>query len=46
MAEKNPYDKYKGLYQDATGKGAMVAEPLSSPELAAKNQKVNLRRKP
>jgi len=36
-AKTNPYDKYKGLYQDATGKGAVVPEPISTPELAARN---------
>lgn len=37
MAE-NIYDKYKGLYQDADGKGAIVPEPIAAPELALKNQ--------
>jgi len=36
-AKTNPYDKYKGLYQDATGKGAVVPEPIAAPQLAAMN---------
>lgn len=38
MPENNPYDKYKGLYSDATGKGAIVPEPIAPAELAQKNQ--------
>lgn len=37
MAETNPYDKYKGLYSDVTGRGAIVPEPISASELAMKN---------
>lgn len=36
-AKTNPYDKYKGLYQDATGKGAVVPEPIAASQLAAMN---------
>jgi len=36
-AKTNPYDKYKGLYQDATGKGVVVPEPIAAPQLAAMN---------
>lgn len=35
--DKTQYDKYKGLYQDATGKGVVVPEPISAPEIAAMN---------
>ncbi len=36
MAENNPYAEYSStqLYQDATGKGAMIAQPIADPKKA------------
>lgn len=40
MAESNPYAEYSStdLYNDGTGKGAVVAPPISDPNVAAENQ--------
>ena len=40
MAESNPYAEYSStdLYNDGTGKGAVVAPPISDPNIAAQNQ--------
>ena len=37
MDKTNQYDKYKGLYQDANGGGAILPEPIAPAELAARN---------
>lgn len=40
MAESNPYAEYSStdLYNDGTGKGAVIAPPISDPNIAAQNQ--------
>ena len=40
MAESNPYADYSStdLYNDGTGKGAVIAPPISDPNVAATNQ--------
>jgi hypothetical protein len=40
MAENNPYAEYAStnLYDDGTGKGAVINQPIADPTLALKNQ--------
>lgn len=40
MAESNPYAEYSStdLYNDGTGKGAVIAPPISDPTIAQNNQ--------